>query len=122
MRILRSHAHAAQPWLFAALNTLPPHLDTSVIPFAPSPSLATSGTKSVQIEERSKSMQPLNRLLREIMDGFARPRHNGKPPEETPGSRLKGLRNLADREADSIKAAIRMTTMTPCTPGVLPPG
>ena len=48
-------------------------------------------------------MQPLKPLLREIMDGFGRPRHNGNHPEETPGSRPNGL--LAGR-AHSTKVAI----------------
>jgi hypothetical protein len=62
MRILRSHAHAAQPWLFAALNTVPPHLDTGIIPFAPSPSLATS-VKEVRSNRRKKQIGATSTLL-----------------------------------------------------------
>jgi hypothetical protein len=40
------------------------------------------------------------------MDGFGRPRHNGKPPEETPGSRPNGLRILLTGERASMKVAI----------------
>jgi hypothetical protein len=49
VRILRSHADAAQPWLFAALNTcketsgMPPHLDTGIIPYDLSLSLGHLG-------------------------------------------------------------------------------
>jgi hypothetical protein len=54
-----------------------------------------SGRKSVQIEQRSKPVRPLP-LRRKIMNGFGRPRHQGKPPEETPGLSRMDCASLRD--------------------------
>src|SRR6266849_2548692 len=47
------------------------------------------------------------------MEGLCRPRHNGKPPEETPGSSPTGLRISLTAERTPWKPSW-MTIMTPC--------
>jgi hypothetical protein len=77
---------------------MPPHLDTGIIPYDLSPFSATSVWKSVQIEKERKPVLPLRR---KIMDGFGRPRHKGKPPEETPGLSRMDCASLRDEEGIS---------------------
>jgi hypothetical protein len=78
VRILRSLADAAQPWLFAALNAakrtsgMTPHLDTNIIPYELSLSLGHLGMEVRSKKTRAGAALPFRG---EIMDGFGRPCH-----------------------------------------------
>src|SRR6266853_58233 len=105
MRILRSHAHAAQPWLFAALNTAKrlPHATASRYRHHPIRSFSILGHLGMEVRSNRKRRKPVRSLplRRKIMDGFGRPRHKGKPPEETPGLSRMDCASLRDEEGIS---------------------